>query len=284
MRLITYRRDATTGPALLKDGHVFPLNPLGYSDTQSFIAAGPKRWTAVNVQLEETGLNLLAPLSAVTLDAPVLRPGKILCIGLNYRDHAAESKMDPPKFPTVFCKFPHVLVGDGQPILLPRATQQPDYEAEFAVVIGKTGRNIPESDWEEYVFGYTIMNDVSARDVQLATSQWTLGKNFPTFGPMGPWIVSKDEVADPHNLDISLAINGETLQSSNTRELIFKLPKLISYISTMMPLAPGDIISTGTPAGVGMGRNPQRWLRPGDDVVIQIAGIGALRNPVQAEP
>jgi 2-keto-4-pentenoate hydratase/2-oxohepta-3-ene-1,7-dioic acid hydratase in catechol pathway len=186
--------------------------------------------------------------------------------------------------PTVFTKFPHTLIGNGQTILLPRASQQPDYEAELAVVIGQGGRNIAEADWEEHVFGYTILNDVSARDVQLATSQWTLGKNFPTFGPMGPWIVSKDEVPDPHQLDISLSISGETLQKSNTRELIFKLPQLIAYISKMMPLAPGDIISTGTPAGVGMGRTPQRWLKPGDDVVVEISGIGSLRNPVLAEP
>jgi 2-keto-4-pentenoate hydratase/2-oxohepta-3-ene-1,7-dioic acid hydratase in catechol pathway len=284
MRLITYRRDATTAPALLKDGHVFPLTQLGYPDAVAFIAAGPKRWAGVNVQLEETGLNLLAPLSSVSLEPPVSKPAKILCIGLNYRDHAAESKMEPPKYPTVFCKYPHTLIGNGQPILLPRASQQPDYEAELAVVIGPGGRNIPEADWEEHVFGYTILNDVSARDVQLATSQWTLGKNFPTFGPIGPWIVTKDEIRDPHTLDISLSINGETLQKSNTRELIFKIPRLISYISTMMPLAPGDIISTGTPAGVGMGRTPQRWLRPGDDVLVEIAGIGGLRNPVLAEP
>lgn len=284
MRLITYRRDATAAPALLKDGHVFPLKQLGYPDALAFIAAGPSRWASVNVQLEETGLNLLAPLTAVSLEPPVSRPGKILCIGLNYRDHASESKMEPPKFPTVFCKYPHTLIGNGQSILLPRATQQPDYEAELAVVIGQGGRNIAEADWQDHVFGYTILNDVSARDVQLATSQWTLGKNFPTFGTMGPWIVSKDEIPDPHQLDISLSINGETLQKSNTRELIFKIPRLISYISTMMPLAPGDIISTGTPAGVGMGRTPQRWLRPGDDVLVEIAGIGGLRNPVLAEP
>jgi 2-keto-4-pentenoate hydratase/2-oxohepta-3-ene-1,7-dioic acid hydratase in catechol pathway len=283
MRLITYRRDATVGPALVKDGHVFPLSPLGYPDALSFIAAGPKRWEGVNLQLDETGPNLLASLSSVSLEAPLQRPPKILCIGLNYRDHAAESKMEPPKFPTVFTKYPHTLIGNGQTIVLPRASQQPDYEAELAVVIGQAGRNIPEAEWEDHVFGYTIFHDVSARDVQLATSQWTLGKNFPTFGPMGPWIVSKDEIPDPHQLDISLSINGETLQSSNTRELIFKVPRLISYISSMMPLVPGDIISTGTPAGVGMARSPQRWLRPGDEVVIEIAGIGSLKNPVAAE-
>src|ERR1700677_861252 len=284
MRLITYRRDATSAPALLKDGHVFPLKQLGHPGALAFIAAGPSRWASVNVQLEETGLNLLAPLTAGSLEPPVSRPGKILCIGLNYRDHVSEWKRQPPKFPTVFCKYPHTLIGNGQSILLPRATQQPDYEAELAVVIGQGGRNIPEAEWEDHVFGYTIMNDVSARDVQLATSQWTLGKNFPTFAPMGPWIVSKDEVPDPHQLDISLSINGETLQKSNTRELLFKLPQLIAYISTMMPLAPGDILSTGTPAGVGMGRSPQRWLKPGDDVVIEVSGIGSLRNPVLAEP
>jgi 2-keto-4-pentenoate hydratase/2-oxohepta-3-ene-1,7-dioic acid hydratase in catechol pathway len=284
MRLVTYRRDATTAPALIKDGHVFPLTSLGYQDAMTFIAAGPKRWAAVNAQLEGTGLNLLAPLSSVTLEAPIARPNKILCIGLNYHDHAVESKMEPPKFPTVFPKYAHTLIGNGQQVLLPRASEQPDYEAEFAVVIGEGGRNIAEADWEDHVFGYTIMNDVSARDVQLATSQWMLGKNFPTFGPMGPWIVTKDEIADPHQLDISLSINGETLQKSNTRELIFKLPQLISYISKMMPLMPGDIISTGTPAGVGMGRTPKRWLRPGDEMVIEMEGIGSLRNPVIAEP
>lgn len=284
MRLITYRRDATTAPALLKNDHVFPLTQLGYPDSLSFISAGETRWSGVNRQLEETGMNLLASLSSVTLEAPIQRPSKILCIGLNYRDHAIESKMEPPKFPTVFTKYPLTLIGDRQPILLPKATEQPDYEAELAVVIGKAGRNIPEANWEEYIFGYTIMNDVSARDVQLATSQWTLGKNFPTFGPMGPYIVTKDEIPDPHALDISLSINGETLQKSNTRELIFKIPQLLSYISTMMPLVPGDVISTGTPAGVGLGRTPKRWLKPGDDVVVEIAGIGSLHNPVLAEP
>jgi len=167
--------------------------------------------------------------------------------------------------------------------VLPKASVKPDYEAELAVVIGKPGYQIPAAKWEEHVFGYTIMNDISARDVQRATTQWSLGKSFPTFAPMGPWVVSKDEVGDPHVLDISLTIGEEKLQDSNTSLLIFKVPALIEYISGIVPLQVGDVISTGTPAGVGMGRTPQRWLKPGEEMVIQIARIGELRNPLVAE-
>jgi 2-keto-4-pentenoate hydratase/2-oxohepta-3-ene-1,7-dioic acid hydratase in catechol pathway len=283
MRLITYRQDARSAPALLKEDHIFPLSSLGYPDAISFIAAGPEAWADAQVQLAETGPMRLAPLSSVQLDAPVPRPVKMLCIGLNYLDHANETHAEVPSVPTVFPKYPHALIGNGQTIVLPRASNAPDYEAELALVIGRAGRNIPEDEWRDYVFGYTIMNDVSARDVQKATSQWTLGKNFPTFAPMGPWIVTADEIPDPHNLAIRLSIGGETLQDSNTRELIFKIPQLLAYISKMMPLSPGDIISTGTPAGVGMGRTPPRWLKPGDDVVVEIERIGSLRNPVAAE-
>jgi 2-keto-4-pentenoate hydratase/2-oxohepta-3-ene-1,7-dioic acid hydratase in catechol pathway len=158
-----------------------------------------------------------------------------------------------------------------------------DYEAELAVVIGKSGHRIAASQWEEHVFGYTIMNDVSARDVQRATTQWTLGKSFPTFAPMGPWVVTKDEIADPHQLGISLTIRGEKLQNSNTSQMIFKIPALIEYLSGIVPLQVGDVISTGTPAGVGMGRAPQRWLKAGEEMVVAIEGIGELRNPVVAE-
>jgi len=168
-------------------------------------------------------------------------------------------------------------------VVLPKASSMVDYEAELAVVIGKPGYQIPAAKWEEHVFGYTIMNDVSARDVQRATTQWSLGKSFPTFAPMGPWVVSKDEIADPHALRISLSIGGETLQDSNTSLLIFKIPALIEYISGIVPLQVGDVISTGTPAGVGMGRNPQRWLKPGEEMVIEIEGIGELRNKLVAE-
>jgi 2-keto-4-pentenoate hydratase/2-oxohepta-3-ene-1,7-dioic acid hydratase in catechol pathway len=174
-------------------------------------------------------------------------------------------------------------VGSGDNVILPRASEKVDYEAELAVVIGQPGYQIPASKAMEHVFGYTIMNDVSARDVQRATTQWSLGKSFPTFAPMGPWVVSKDELTDPHALGISLTIGGEKLQASNTSLLIFKIPALIEYISGIVPLQVGDVISTGTPAGVGMGRTPQRWLKPGEEIAIEIEGIGELRNKTVAE-
>jgi 2-keto-4-pentenoate hydratase/2-oxohepta-3-ene-1,7-dioic acid hydratase in catechol pathway len=189
-----------------------------------------------------------------------------------------------PSVPVVFFKMQTAIIGPGEAIVLPRNTAEPDYEAEFAFVIGKGGFRIPASAWREHVYGYTILNDVSARDVQLSSSQWSLGKRFPTFCPMGPAIVTADEIADPHNLAISLSIAGEVLQNSNTRELIFKIPDLIEYISSVTPLLPGDVISTGTPAGVGMGRKPQRWLKPGDTVTVTVEGIGSLTNPVASEP
>jgi 2-keto-4-pentenoate hydratase/2-oxohepta-3-ene-1,7-dioic acid hydratase in catechol pathway len=167
--------------------------------------------------------------------------------------------------------------------VLPKLIQQPDYEAEFAFVIGTGGKNISADTWEKHVFGYTIMNDVSARDVQMATSQWSLGKSFDTFAPLGPAIVTKDEVPDPHALDITLTIGGNALQRSNTRELIFRIPDLIAYLSAITTLEAGDIVSTGTPAGVGLGRTPHRWLRPGETIVTEVQGLGQLVNPVVGE-
>jgi 2-keto-4-pentenoate hydratase/2-oxohepta-3-ene-1,7-dioic acid hydratase in catechol pathway len=175
-------------------------------------------------------------------------------------------------------KLASSLCGPGADVLLPTNAKQTDYEAELAVVIGKPGHHIAPDQWEQHVFGYTIVNDVSARDVQLATSQWTLGKSFPTFTPMGPAIVTRDEIADPHQLDIRLAIDGEVLQSANTRDLIFRIPELIAYLSSIVPLEAGDVISTGTPPGVGLGRTPQRWLKPNEEMVVEIDGLGTLRN------
>ncbi len=229
------------------------------------------------------GTGPVMPLASVKLLAPIPRPGKLICIGLNYRDHAEESNMAIPSVPTVFAKFTSSVIGPGDTIVLPKNSERPDYEAEFAFVIGKKARHVKAADWKEYVFGYTIVNDVSARDVQMATTQWILGKSFDTFCPMGPAIVTADEIADPHALAISCVINGETLQDSNTRELIFKLPELIEHLTSVMTLEPGDVVSTGTPAGVGFAKKPPRFLRAGDDCVIKVEGLGELRNPVVAE-
>jgi len=222
-------------------------------------------------------------LAAVRLLAPIPRPPKFICVGLNYRDHARESGLEVPTVPTIFSKFSNVVIGPGAPIVLPKNSQRPDYEAEFAFVIGPGGRHIPAARALDHVFGYTIVNDVSARDHQMATSQWLMGKSFDTFAPMGPWIVTRDEIADPHALDLTLEIGGEVLQNSNTRQLVFGIPALIEYISAAVTLEPGDIVATGTPAGVGFARKPPRYLRSGDEVVIRIQGIGELRNPVISE-
>jgi 2-keto-4-pentenoate hydratase/2-oxohepta-3-ene-1,7-dioic acid hydratase in catechol pathway len=162
-------------------------------------------------------------------------------------------------------------------------SKAPDYEAEFAFVIGRGGRHIASESWRDHIFGYTIVNDVSARDYQRATTQWLMGKTFDTFAPMGPWIVTADEISDPHALDVSMTINGEVLQSSNTTHLIFKIGDLVSFLSSVFTLEPGDIVSTGTPAGVGVARKPKRFLRPGDECVVAVQGIGELRNPVVSE-
>jgi 2-keto-4-pentenoate hydratase/2-oxohepta-3-ene-1,7-dioic acid hydratase in catechol pathway len=223
------------------------------------------------------------PLSEVALLAPIPRPPKFICVGLNYRDHAAETRNEIPKVPTIFSKFSNVVIGPGETIVLPKASTRPDYEAELAFVIGRGGRHIPAERAYEHVLGYTIANDVSARDFQSATTQWLMGKTFDTFGPMGPWIVTSDEIPDPHELDISLEIGGEVLQKSNTREMVFRIPELIAYISTVVTLEPGDVVATGTPAGVGFTRKPPRYLKPGDETVVRISKIGELRNPVAAE-
>jgi 2-keto-4-pentenoate hydratase/2-oxohepta-3-ene-1,7-dioic acid hydratase in catechol pathway len=283
MHLVSFTNNGQSCAGILQGDGVFPLGNVGFEDAISFMAAGNAAREGIKDLLAKTSARDLLPLKAVRLTAPVPRPPKILCVGLNYRDHAKESKMEVPSVPTIFAKYSNAVIGPGDPIVLSEATQKPDYEAEFAVVIGKRAKNVQRSAWKDYVFGYTIVNDVSARDVQLATSQWTLGKSLDTFAPIGPHVVTSDEVPDPHALDIRLSIGGETLQSSNTRELIFGVPELIEYISRMLTLEPGDIISTGTPAGVGLGRTPPRWLRPGEEVVIEIEKIGTLRNPVVAE-
>jgi len=285
MKLVTFSTaDGIRRPGSLIEeaGLVVDLTTAGYADTASVIAAG---YTSV-LNAERAGRQEVYAgyrLDEIELHAPLANPPRVFAIGLNYHDHAIESKMQPPKFPVVFFKMTTAIVGPGENIVLPKNSTQPDYEAEFAFVIGKGGYRIPSSAWREHVYGFTIVNDVSARDVQMSTSQWSLAKSFPTFCPMGPAIVTIDEFADPHALAISLTIDGEVMQNSNTRELIFKVPDLIEYISSITPLLPGDVVSTGTPRGVGMGRSPQRWLKAGESVTVKVEGLGELTNPVVAE-
>jgi len=282
MRLVTFRRPGGEPEAgAVMGDQVVSLIGAGYGDMLAVMAGGTQAKSKIQNWMDQRPRGIA--LGAVELLAPIPRPPKLICVGLNYRDHALETKMEIPKRPTIFSKFSNAITGPGSPIVLPKNSTQPDYEAEFAFVIGPGGRHIAASNWAKHVFGYTILNDVTARDFQMATSQWLVGKTFDTFAPMGPHIVSANEIADPHALDISLRINGETLQSSNTRELIFKIPELVEYLSSVMTLEPGDVVSTGTPAGVGFARKPPRYLRPGDEVVVSIAGIGELRNPVVAE-
>ncbi|HEX2918066.1 MAG TPA: fumarylacetoacetate hydrolase family protein [Edaphobacter sp.] len=271
-------RDVPT-PGVLIGDEVADLTSLGYPSVLAILEGGERAKAEIDERLDKAPR---VALSEVTLHAP-LRPPRIFGVGLNYARHAAESKMAVQKVPTVFMKLTSSVVGPDVDVILPKVSSQPDYEAELGVVIGKAGYQIAAADWEQHVYGYTIVNDVSARDIQLATSQWTLGKSFPTFTPLGPSIVSADEVGDPHKLSISLIIDGETLQNSNTSDLIFKVPALIEYISTMTPLEAGDVISTGTPEGVGLGRTPQRWLRPGEEMVVTIEKLGHLRNRTVAE-
>jgi 2-keto-4-pentenoate hydratase/2-oxohepta-3-ene-1,7-dioic acid hydratase in catechol pathway len=214
---------------------------------------------------------------------PIDRPGKIVCVGLNYRDHAEEQGVELPKAPLLFAKFPTALIGPGEPIVIPPLVQQADYEAELAVVIGSRVKGVSKENALEAVRGYLCANDVSARDLQFGDGQWTRGKSPDTFCPIGPALVPAAEVADPHALWIRAVVNGEVLQDSTTANLIFGVDEIISYASQTSTLEPGDLILTGTPAGVGIFREPKRLLEHGDVVTIEIEGLGSLTNPVRRD-
>jgi len=215
--------------------------------------------------------------------APVPRPGKLICIGLNYKDHAAESKMTIPEKPVVFSKFSTSVIAPGEPVVLPPQSKQVDYEAELAVVIGRRAKNVSADRAYDYVLGYTALNDVSARDFQFADGQWQRGKSCDTFAPMGQTIITTDTIPDPQKLAIKLTLNGETMQDSNTDQMIFGVARLIEFLSETITLEPGDVIATGTPAGVGFARNPPVFLKAGDDMQVLIEGMGGLGNPVVEE-
>ncbi len=210
----------------------------------------------------------------------LFRPRNVICIGLNYRDHAAEGGAPIPEKPVVFAKLNGCVIGPNAPIVLPPDTQQVDYEAELAVVIGRSCRGVSASDALDYVAGYTCLNDVSARDFQFGDNQWVRAKSQDTFGPMGPYLVTSDDIPDPQKLAIRCSINGQLLQDSNTDKMIFGVRELIAFISRGITLQPGDVISTGTPHGVGFARKPPIYLKDGDEVVVEVEGIGKLTNPV----
>ena len=283
MRFVTISRNGYSEPGVWWNDEIIGIRDAGFANMREVVGGGADARDRVERAIyDPPGGERFNP-AQVTFLSPLPRPPKLICIGLNYRDHAEEARAQIPSVPTVFSKFQTAVTGHLRPIVLPKNSTKPDYEAEFAVVIGKGGRHIPESAWREHVFGYTIVNDVSARDFQNATSQWMMGKTFDTFAPIGPVIVTADEIEDPHNLDISLTLNGETMQHSNTRNLIFGVPQLVAYLSSVFTLEPGDVIATGTPAGVGFARKPPRWLKPGDECRVRIEKIGELINPVVAE-
>jgi 2-keto-4-pentenoate hydratase/2-oxohepta-3-ene-1,7-dioic acid hydratase in catechol pathway len=238
------------------------------SDSQLFIEAIEKGW--------------LTKRSDAYWLAPAPRPGKLICIGLNYRDHAAESNMPIPERPVIFSKFATAVIAPGEPVVLPSTSTQVDYEAELAVVIGRRAKQVSASRALDYVLGYTCFNDISARDFQFADGQWQRGKSCDTFAPMGPTIVTTDVVPDPHKLSIKLELNGQTMQDSNTDQLIFGVPELIEFLSQNITLEPGDVIATGTPAGVGFARKPPLFLKAGDLMEVSIENVGWLNNPVVA--
>ena len=265
-----------------------PTNPVAWFDMdrewfQTARATAERLVADDNALAEANEKGWLVPSSDAYWFAPVPRPGKLICIGLNYRDHAAESKMAIPERPVVFSKFSTCVIAPGEAVVLPPQSKQVDYEAELAVVIGRRAKNVPASRACDYVLGYTAFNDVSARDFQFADGQWQRGKSCDTFGPMGQTIVTADAIPDPHKLSIKLMLNGQTMQDSNTDQLIFGVPRLIEFLTETITLEPGDVIATGTPAGVGFARNPPVFLQPGDQMEVLIEGMGGLGNPVVEE-
>ena len=284
--LVRYGVDGAAGAAA-----GFPSDMLAYLQGGSASRAAAHEALNLLESLSENVIEHLAGNSALIYReeqvrrlAPIPRPGKIICIGLNYRDHAAESGMAVPKEPVVFCKYNNTVVGPDATVILPPDSDEVDYEAELVFAIGKTAHNVPEAEAMNYVAGYTCGHDVSARDYQIKRGggQWNMGKSWDTFAPMGPVLVTSDEGLDPNNLPIRCVLNGETMQNSSTSQFIFNVAEVVAYLSRIMTLEPGDVVFTGTPPGVGFARKPPVFLKDGDVAEIQIDGIGTLRNPVKS--
>ena len=274
MKLVSYSTgDGASNLGYIEDGGI---RPLGGASMLEYIEHGR------SAERQPGGEGAVS-LGEVRLHAPITRPQKIIAIGLNYEDHAAETGGEIPEKPIVFAKYPNTIIGPGETILIPPITEQADYEAELAVVIGRPAKNVSESEALEYVFGYMNGNDVSSRDLQFSEGgQWTRSKSIDTFAPIGPYVATRDEVPDPQDLWIRCTLNGEVMQDSTTSKMAFSVAELVAFLSTGMTLMPGDVIMTGTPAGVGFARDPEIFIKPGDEVTVEIEGLGTLTNPVEA--
>jgi len=284
MKLVTFTHNNETRVGAVIGNHVVDSKDNGLIPTNmiAFLSAGTAALVAMQQQID-SGKHRIA-LQDVKLQAPVPRPGKFLGVGLNYADHIDETGLEKPEYPTFFTKQSSCVIGDGEAIHLPKVSDKLDYEGELAFVIGKRCKHVTVEQAHEVIAGFTIVNDVTVRDWQFRTPTWTIGKSFDTHGPMGPWLVTSDEISDPHNLDLKTWIDDEKRQDSNTRHMIFNCYELIAYLSQAMTLEPGDVISTGTPSGVGVKMKPRGYLKSGQTVRIEIEGIGTLSNPVIDEP
>ncbi len=284
MKLLTFLHQGQSQiGAMVDNSIVVATGNIDHADTMiAFLTSGASGLNALQ-NLIDSG-NHRINFADVILQSPIPRPGKLLGIGLNYADHIGETGLEKPEYPTFFTKQSTCVIADGEAIHCTKVSDKVDYEGELAFVIGKRCRNVSVEQAHEVIAGYTICNDVTVRDWQFRTPTWTIGKSFDTHGPLGPWIVTKDEIADPHNLSLKTWVDDELRQNANTGEMIFNCYEQIAYLSQAMTLEPGDVISTGTPSGVGVKMKPRGYLKAGQVVRIEIEGIGQLQNPVINEP
>ena len=285
MKLATFSQAGSTRIGVVRGDELVDLSaaaPELPRDMIGFLAAGPRARQRAGEAAAASGAQI--PLADVLLESPILRPPKFLAIGLNYADHAAEAGLELPKFPIVFNKQSTCVAGPYAEVHMPRVSSSLDYEAELAFVIGKRCRHVPRARAHEVIAGYCVHDDVSVRDWQLRVPTMTMGKSWDTHCPFGPWVTTVDEVADPHDLALQTWVNGELRQSASTSDLIFNCDQIIEHLSTAFTLEPGDVIVTGTPSGVGLWMDPKSWLKDGDVVKIEIAGLGVIENRVIDEP
>lgn len=276
MRLIRFGEKGRESPGLWKNGKIVDLRAI-YPEIpdigEAFFRDG---WIDKAAGIQDAGVEM-----DVRIGCPILQPAKLICLGINYSEHKEETGFEKPANPLLFCKTPNALNGPYDPIMMPRTSRQVDWEVELAVIIGREGKRIPGHQAFDYIAGFSVMNDVSGRDVQLSESQWFRGKSFDTFAPLGPAIVTPNEIGDVHNLRLTTEVNGERMQDGNTRDLIFDVPAIIEFISQDITLVPGDVIATGTPSGVGFFRESPIVLKAGDTVECAIENIGSIKNEVR---